>query len=131
MKNVEKLLERYAKAKLIITSRIHCALPATAMGTPVYFMDVGYDRKQAHDRLEGLLDLFEVVDDTHFPVSSNQPLTKIQRKLGLYSKSAIKENPIDFDLKPETMKKFENNFKNASLLADGIRLKVKEFFDEN
>lgn len=128
MKKVETLLKRYARAKLIITSRIHCALPATAMGTPVYFMDVGYDRKQSHERLEGLLDLFEVIDDTYFPVSQNQPWTKIQRKLGLYTKTPIKNNPIDFELSEATRAKFEQKFTYASQLAQGIRERVDSFF---
>ncbi len=32
------LLETYANAELVITSRLHCALPCLAMGTPVIFI---------------------------------------------------------------------------------------------
>lgn len=128
LEQAEKLLDRYAKAKLIITSRIHCGLPATAMGTPVYFMDVGYDRKQSKERLDGLLDLFEVVGDNQFPMGNNQKLTKIQRKLGLYTKKTIENNPIDFDLSAETMAKFQQNFSRANMLAQKIRERTQAFF---
>lgn len=130
MQKVEKLIHRYAKAKLIVTSRIHCALPATALGTPVYFMDVGYDRKHSHERLQGLIDLFEVVDNENFPVSSNQPWAKIQRKLGLYSKKPILNNPIDFELNAASRQNFEENFKKAKIYADEIKEKVQDFFKE-
>ncbi|MGI9527632.1 MAG: polysaccharide pyruvyl transferase family protein [Weeksellaceae bacterium] len=129
MDKAEKLLNRYAKAKLIITSRIHCALPATAMGTPVYFMNVGYDRPHALERLDGLLDLFEVINDRHFPVGNNQPMTKIRRKLGLYTKKKIEPNPIDFKLKPATLSKFQANFKKAEKLARHIRDTTDNFFE--
>lgn len=129
LKQAENLLDRYAKAKLIITSRIHCGLPATALGTPVYFMDIGYDRKSSHERLEGLLDLFEVVDDSNFPVGGNKPLTKLRRKLGLYPKSEIKNNPIDFELKDETLDKFHQNFELANKLSNRIKEKVTTFFN--
>lgn len=130
MEKVAALLDRYAKAKLIITSRIHCALPATALGTPVYFMNVGYDRKQSHERLEGLLDLFAVIDDKNFPKSDNQPWTKIQRKLGLYTKKPLVNNPIDFNLTSATQEKFEQNFKQSAVLAKDIRMKVNSYFKE-
>lgn len=38
------LLKKYARAKLVITSRIHCALPCVAMGTPVILLVTKYDR---------------------------------------------------------------------------------------
>lgn len=128
MEKAERLLDRYAKAKMIITSRIHCGLPATAMGTPVYFMDVGYDRKQSKERLEGLIDLFEVIGDEAFPAGNNQPFTKLQRKMGLYSKKPLEFNPIDFELSEKSKKIFEEKFKKAEELGNGIRKNVEEFF---
>ena len=35
MKEVEKLLKKYQEAKLVITTRLHAALPCVALGTPV------------------------------------------------------------------------------------------------
>lgn len=52
----EALLRRYASARLVITARIHCALPCLALGTPVLFVN-GYHKPSDLCRFEGLLDL--------------------------------------------------------------------------
>jgi hypothetical protein len=57
----EDLLHKYAKAKLVITSRIHCALPCLAMGTPVIFIN-GFDSFVDSCRFDGILDLFNRID---------------------------------------------------------------------
>lgn len=46
------LLQRYANAKLVITSRIHAALPCLGLGTPVILI-CPYDRK----RFDGIAEL--------------------------------------------------------------------------
>jgi len=64
-----KLLSTYAnQAKVVITSRIHAALPATALGIPVIFVENSGSRsnwlpggKQLVGRVEGLLDMFHRV----------------------------------------------------------------------
>lgn len=56
-----ELLEKYSKAKLVITSRIHCALPCLAMGTPVIYIN-GFDDFTDTCRFEGILDLFNRID---------------------------------------------------------------------
>src|SRR5690606_2212306 len=55
------VLKAYANAKLVITSRIHCALPCLAFGTPVIFVDTALEAGPERARLESLLDLFHVV----------------------------------------------------------------------
>jgi hypothetical protein len=57
----EDLLKKYARAKLVITSRIHCALPCLAMGTPVIFIN-GFDSFVDSCRFDGILDLFNRID---------------------------------------------------------------------
>ena len=57
----EELLHKYARAKLVITSRIHCALPCLAMGTPVIFIN-GFDHIIDSCRFGGILDLFNRID---------------------------------------------------------------------
>jgi hypothetical protein len=37
-KRAEELLECYAKASLVVTTRLHCALPCLALGTPVVLL---------------------------------------------------------------------------------------------
>lgn len=60
-KLADELLEKYSTAKLVITSRIHCALPCLAMGTPVIYVN-GFDSFADTCRFEGILDLFNRVD---------------------------------------------------------------------
>ena len=52
----ENLLRTYAEARLVITSRIHAALPCLALGTPV-ILETKYDER----RFEGLGDLLNRV----------------------------------------------------------------------
>jgi hypothetical protein len=58
----EETLHKYATAKLVITSRIHCALPCLAFGTPVIFLNYGLDFDISSCRLEGIIDLFNVIN---------------------------------------------------------------------
>jgi hypothetical protein len=39
----EALLEVYAGAAAVVTTRLHCALPCLALGTPVLFVDTGFE----------------------------------------------------------------------------------------
>ncbi|NER15583.1 polysaccharide pyruvyl transferase family protein [Spongiivirga citrea] len=57
----EDLLNKYAKAKLVITSRIHVALPCLALGTPVIFIN-GFDSFVDSCRFDGILELFNRID---------------------------------------------------------------------
>lgn len=57
----ERLLKNYAQAKLVVTSRIHCALPCLAVETPVLYTD-DFDKDEVSScRLDGLLELFTKV----------------------------------------------------------------------
>jgi len=48
----DQLLRDYSKAKLVVTSRLHCALPVLSMGVPVLFVGMNLDDK----RYAGALD---------------------------------------------------------------------------
>jgi hypothetical protein len=97
----EDLLHKYAKAKLVITSRIHCALPCLAMGTPVIFIN-GFDSFVDSCRFDGILDLFNRIDinaktgefTANFPLSG-----KITKDLQL--KNLEKHHDIANHLKAE------------------------------
>jgi hypothetical protein len=52
-----ELLEMYSRAKLVVTSRLHCALPALSFGTPVLFLY--YNMEDV--RFKGLLDSVSVL----------------------------------------------------------------------
>jgi hypothetical protein len=56
------LLRRYAAAKAVVTTRLHCALPCLAMETPVLFVEAAVDRY----RFDGLRDLLHHTDPDGF-----------------------------------------------------------------
>lgn len=57
----ERLVKKYAKAKFVITSRIHCALPCLGLGTPVIYLEKQNDIEASKCRLNGLRDLFNII----------------------------------------------------------------------
>ena len=57
----EHLLGLYSEAKLVLTSRIHCALPCLAIGTPVIYVDNENKGSSSACRLSGLLELLNVM----------------------------------------------------------------------
>jgi hypothetical protein len=97
-KDASDLIDRYAQAKMVITSRIHCALPCLALGTPVYFVNSGYTTKASlNDRFEGLIELFNVIGPEHFPHSSNSIINYARRFLNIYKEKEIKPLNIDWE----------------------------------
>lgn len=67
LQEAERLVRMYSQAALVVTSRIHCALPSLGMGTPVYFVQRANDKIGSSCRFGGLIDLFNVIK-----VSSNK-----------------------------------------------------------
>ncbi len=61
-KYAKNLLKLYSEAKLVITSRIHCALPCLAMETPVLFLDNSNKVISSACRLHGLLEFFNIIN---------------------------------------------------------------------
>lgn len=61
-KLADDFLKRLANAKLVVTSRIHTALPCLAMGTPVIFVNGGFKNKIDNCRFDGLFDFFNRID---------------------------------------------------------------------
>ncbi len=57
----EKHLKDIANAALVITSRIHTALPAVAFGTPVLFLSDGLEHPNQKSRFEGMETLFPIL----------------------------------------------------------------------
>lgn len=53
-----KQLDLISKSKLVITSRIHTALPAISLGAKVIFLTDGYNHINQKSRLEGLSEYF-------------------------------------------------------------------------
>ncbi len=57
---VEELLKLYQGASLVVTSRLHAALPSTALGTPVLYVI----NEKTDDRFENYLSYFPCVNKT-------------------------------------------------------------------
>ena len=68
----EDFLKKYATAKLVVTSRLHCAIPCLAFGTPVIFIHFGFKNEYDNCRLKGVTDLFNTIYiDENENISSN------------------------------------------------------------
>ena len=57
----KELLRCYSKAKLVVTSRIHCALPSIGMNTPVIYVENTEQKETSFCRLEGIKELFNII----------------------------------------------------------------------
>lgn len=79
----ERLVKMYAKAQLVITSRIHCALPCLGLETPVIYLEKGTDIEESKCRLGGLKELFNVItvnNGTLIPqFNTTLPITELNR----------------------------------------------------
>jgi hypothetical protein len=63
----EDLLKTYSRASVVVTTRLHCALPCVAMGTPVLLLDTAKDQW----RFGGLNDFFHHCSPTEFLKDNN------------------------------------------------------------
>ena len=57
----KEILGKFSAAKLVITSRIHCALPSLGMNTPVIYVENKNQSETSYCRLEGLRELFNII----------------------------------------------------------------------
>ena len=107
----ESLLKKYATAKLVVTSRLHCALPCLAFGTPVIFVHYGFRNDYDICRLDGVTDLFNTIyiDDKE-NISSNFGMNeKIDENITI-------SNPETFSAGALRMREICDNFiKDISL----------------
>lgn len=90
----EECLKKYAKAKLVITSRIHCALPCLAMGTPVIFLNA-FNTFVDTCRFDGIAELFNRIDvkddgsfSSNFGLEGKITMDTMVTNLGLHHKLA-------------------------------------------
>lgn len=61
LKEAERLVICYSKARYVVTSRIHCALPCLGVETPVVFTEDALQPGISACRFEGLRELFNVL----------------------------------------------------------------------
>ncbi len=124
MNNVKELLERYGKAKLVITSLIHCALPCVALGTPVIFIDFGFNTGNTkRDRFAGITDMFKIYSDIQAPLSKRDLFSKGARflKLHRFLKSCI--HPL-----PEELFNYSTITNEHHIIADRIKERISKKF---
>ncbi len=57
----ERLVRLYARAKLVVTSRIHCALPCLGLDTPMLYVYNDLQKEVSSCRMDGLIQLFNVL----------------------------------------------------------------------
>jgi hypothetical protein len=68
----DELLKKYANAKLVITSRIHAALPAAGMNTPCIFVKPTAISESDNSRFPGLLDFFNSMTHTGTAIKNDR-----------------------------------------------------------
>lgn len=61
LRNAEEIIKKYSTAALIVTQRIHCALPCLGIGTPVIYTTGVNEPKFSTCRFGGILELFNVI----------------------------------------------------------------------
>jgi len=81
--NVKELLDTYQSASLVITSRLHCALPCLALGTPVLLL---YDENKEYtkDRLGDYVKILTSMSTAEF---LDKGLSKIKKGI---------KNPVEY-----------------------------------
>lgn len=101
----EELLKKYSTAKLVITSRIHCALPCLALGTPVIYLN-GFEKQFDACRMDGLSDLFHTININRKTkeISSNFTIS------GLIDENTELVNKSDYLILANKLKNIVNNF---------------------
>jgi len=102
----EDLLKRYQKARLVVTSRIHCALPCLAMGTPVIFVDGCFDNSSDRWRLEGISSLFNIIQISGQKITANFDYETVRNTAQIHNKTHHLEY---IELLNQHCKKFINN----------------------
>lgn len=124
MAQAQQMLERYGKAKLVFTSLIHCALPCIALGTPVVFIDFGFNNNQAkRDRFNGIIDLFKIESNLSAPFMQRNLMSKLARVSGLHHLTKGRITKL-----PEELFEYAEIRSNHLTLADKMRSEVRNFF---
>lgn len=70
LREAERLVIKYSHAALVVTSRIHCALPCLGLETPVLYINNGEQAESSSCRLKGLRELFNVLEWKHSGISA-------------------------------------------------------------
>jgi polysaccharide pyruvyl transferase WcaK-like protein len=95
MLKAQEMLDAYAQAKMVVTTRLHCALPCLAFGTPVLFVT----DNPKDPRFEGMLELMrhcsgrelhkETLIDWHHPTPNPADIGKFRSSLETICKTFV------------------------------------------
>lgn len=102
MRYARDLIQEYGKARLVVTSRLHCALPCVGMETPVVFvnsekLEKGVSRNGSSGRFRGLLDLMNTVYCRNQEIYANDKYMQSVLKDRISNKTKIL-NPNNFNV---------------------------------
>lgn len=104
LKLAEDLVQTYADAALVITSRIHCALPCLAIGIPSLFVHTnGAGHVRDPGRFGGLLELFNILEYGKFNLVSTE--INIPSKIHKNNIHQIQNKNLHLDLASEMVKR--------------------------
>lgn len=120
-KSTEEILNLYARAKLVITSRMHTALTCFAFGTPVYFIDAGYEGVNSRNRFEGLIDNVPRITEDSLPFARKTASHFIARLLNFHKPFA---SNLNFNINSEFP---VSSSANTNTLAQEIIRRVSRF----
>lgn len=100
MSYAEQLVRKYASAKLVVTGRIHCALPCLGVETPVLFT-IGYSLQEgsasySSGRFGGLLDFFNVIRVNKTDIKINFNLPKCNKNLYKQYEEELEKKCLEF-----------------------------------
>lgn len=111
-KNVKQLLDVYQGAKLVITSRLHCALPCLALGTPVLLL-YDEDKEYTKDRLSDYAKLVNSLSTKEFLKSGKEKINshienpkqymKIRRNITKKVQELIENGKISIEKDKKTL----------------------------
>lgn len=124
MNDVENILKRYQESSIVITSRLHCALPCLALGTTVIVL---HKEVFDEDRLGSFFRLFTNYIEEDFlkmdikkvldkPNKNNKAYLKIKKILKMRCKRFIK-NCENYDFNKEKLPKLEEYKEYAKKLS--------------
>lgn len=96
----EKLLDKYAQARLVITSRLHCALPCVAYNTPAIVLFSGLHTDNRYGGLKNYVHGYSSIEDkVDFDFENPKPrlslveLNKLQTKIRNDMQKRVEKNP--------------------------------------
>jgi hypothetical protein len=125
MQQAKQMLDTYAKAKIVFTSLIHCALPCVALGTPVVFIDFGFNNDRAkRDRFNGIIDLFKIESNLKAPYMDRNLSSKLFRGLRL-----IHLNKGNINQLSEELFKYSETTEKHHPISSSMKATIKEFYN--